>query len=307
MRQNIELHPTSCAICGITDRTTELYAANFDFDAFNPDIFSARRLPDRIHYRIARCNKCGLVRSDPIADSSLLADLYTQSHFDYGDEVSSLRRTYGYYLSILERFGVNKDAMLEIGCGNGFFLEEALEQGYCKVQGVEPSEHAIANAAPHIRPHLVCNIMRGGLFADNTFDVVCLFQVFDHIPDPGAMLDECLRVLRPGGLVLCLNHNVQAVSARLLGERSPIIDLEHTYLYCPSTMMRIFRDHGFRVKQVRSVYNNYTLRYLARLLPLPSSVKQLLLKALGITPAGALRLWVPLGNMYLIAQKPVKS
>src|SRR2546423_1956344 len=133
----IPLAPTRCAICGTEGNAAEIYPANFDFGSLNPDVFSARRLPDRIHYRLVKCRACGLVRSDPIASSELLGQLYAQSTFTYRDEVPDLRRTYGRYLAKLEPYGAGKEALLEIGCGNGFFLEEALSQGYQSVHGVE--------------------------------------------------------------------------------------------------------------------------------------------------------------------------
>ena len=59
--------------------------------------------------------------------------------------------------------------------------------------------------------------MRPGLFGAGQFDVICLFQVSTMCPNPDVLLDACFAALRPGGLVLSLNHNVGAVSARLLG------------------------------------------------------------------------------------------
>jgi len=291
-------------ICNTEGNAVEVYPTNLDLQAFNPSVFSARRLPDRIHYRMMRCNSCGLVRSDPVADSEILAQLYEQSTFDYGDEVANLQLTYGRYLAKLAAHGARKGSLLEIGCGNGFFLEEALRQGYVTVQGVEPSSEAVARAAPHVRPHISCSMMRPGLFEADQFDVICMFQVFDHIPDPDKLLDECFRVLKPGGLILGLNHNIEAVSARLLGERSPIIDVEHMYLYSPTTMGHIFTEHRFRVMQVGSVTNDYTVRYLARLMPLPGLLKSFVLALFGKTPLGRIQLRVPLGNLYIVGKKP---
>ena len=85
MNHNVTLNPTTCAICGSLDNANELYPANFSPLDFNPGIFSARRIPDKIHYRIVRCQKCGLVRSDPIIDLETLTDLYTQSIQTYDD------------------------------------------------------------------------------------------------------------------------------------------------------------------------------------------------------------------------------
>lgn len=297
------LLPTRCAICGTEGHAVELYPANFDMEDFNPEVFSARRLPDRIHYRLVKCRACGLVRSDPVADAATLGDLYRQSTFDYGKEVSNLRRTYGRYLGRLDAFGVRKESLLEIGCGNGFFLEEAMERGFADVRGVEPSAEAVAKAAPGLGRLIVCNIMRPGLFPEATFDVVCLFQVFDHLPDPSSIVAEIYHVLKPGGLLLILNHNIKALSVRLLGERSPIIDLEHTYLYDPVTLSRLTQTQKFTVCEIGSVWNCYTLHYLARLLPVPALFKPRLLALLSASSIGRFSLSVPLGNLYLVAQK----
>ena len=307
MTRLVELHPTPCAICGTQGNATELYPANFNLHAFSPAVFSARRLPDRVHYRMVKCKTCGLVRSDPSADPQLLPGLYAQSAFDYSDEVANLKLTYLYYLRKLVAYRVRRGALLEIGCGNGFFLEGALAEGYATVRGVEPSAEAVARVSPQVRPHILCDIMRPGLFEPEQFDVICMFQVLDHIPDPGGLIDECFSTLKPEGLVMCINHNIEAVSARLLGGRSPIIDIEHTYLYSPTTMVRIFTQHGFQVKHVGPVSNAYSLYYLARLVPFPALLKRIVMGLLNNNPMGRIRLTVPLGNMWLVSQKPASG
>ncbi|MFT7695641.1 MAG: SAM-dependent methyltransferase [Candidatus Latescibacterota bacterium] len=295
------LDPTRCAICQTADNSSELHPANFSVEALNPEVFSARRLPDRVHYRMARCNTCGLVRSDPVAHPDLLAQLYQRSEFTYASHTEDLRRTYGRYLRRLERHRVRKGSLLEIGCGNGFFLGEALDQGYAEVHGVEPSSDAIAHADERVRKQIVCDMMRPGLFAPASFDVICLFQVFDHISDPHAVIEECARILRPGGLVLFFQHNIRAVSARLLGELSPIIDIEHTFLYCAQTLARLCALSGLETIDSGAAFNTYSLSYLVRLLPLPSAIKKMAIATMEKTPIGRVRLNVPLGNMYLIA------
>jgi hypothetical protein len=92
-----------------------LYPANLDAEALTPTIFSARRLPDGIRYRMVRCNTCGLVRSDPIAAPDILNRLYRQSSFDYSTEVESLKQTYGHRVAGLVKYNVRKGVLLEIG------------------------------------------------------------------------------------------------------------------------------------------------------------------------------------------------
>lgn len=304
MSDQVALVSTRCAICKGREEATELYPANFSALAFNPDVFSARRLPDRLHYRMVRCNGCGLVRSDPVADAEALARLYAQSRFDYSAEVENLRQTYGRYLARLRRWGAGKGALLEVGCGNGFFLEEAVAQGYAPVEGIEPSRAAVAQAHPKVAPGIVCDILRPGVGPAASLDVICLFQVLDHVPDPNELLTECFRLLRPQGLILCLNHNVAAASARFLRGRSPIVDIEHTYLYDRRTMHALFAANGFRTLDAGSVWNTYSLAYLLQLLPVPRGLKQTVLRWLRGARVARARVSLPLGNLYLVGQRP---
>lgn len=299
-----EMFATRCAICDREGDAAERWPATFDPEAFSARVFSARRLPDRVHYRMVTCNTCGLVRSDPVASEELLATLYASSSFDYGQEVESIQATYGRALGWLQARSSRRGALLEIGCGNGFFLQEARRQGWNEVRGVEPSADAVAKAPPELNGAIVQDVMRGGLFAPESFDAVCLFQVLDHISTPVELLEECLAVMRPGGQILAFNHNVRAWSARILGERSPIVDIEHTYLYSPATMRSIFEKAGFADPDVRGVRNTYSLAYLTQLVPLPAGVKSRLLAALRAGSASRIRVTVPLGNLCLIARKP---
>jgi SAM-dependent methyltransferase len=296
------LAPTPCAICGTLGNADELYPATYDEAAFNERIFSARRIPDTIHYRMVRCRTCGLVRSDPSADQASLSDLYERSSFDYAAEVPNLRRTYGRYLAKAKSRSRGL-SLLEIGCGSGFMLEDALVQGYESVRGVEPSHKAIAAASLAVRDRIVPGIMKPGLFEAGEFDTACMFQVFDHLPEPGAVLDQVRAVLSPGGVLLCFNHNVTSISARLLGERSPIVDIEHCYLYSLQTIKRLMEGHGFDVVDAGAATNTLSLRHFLHLLPAPASLKRGLLNAADSTRIGRLPLRIPLGNLYAIGRR----
>ncbi|MDQ6775773.1 MAG: class I SAM-dependent methyltransferase [Actinomycetota bacterium] len=297
------LRATQCAICGTPTASEELYPANLDPEAFTPAVFSARRLPDGTHYRMVRCGQCGLVRSDPVLGADALAELYRESSFDYGEELEGLRATYGAALDRAAGHLSSRQGLLDVGCGSGFVLEVAQERGWTDVRGVEPSGDAIAKAAPPVAPLIVQDMMRAGVFDDGSLSLVTLFQVLDHMPDPAGLLRDCRRILRPGGAILAFNHNVTAWSARLLGERSPIIDVEHTFLYSPETMRRLFSEAGFDVLSVSPVRNTYSLAYLTHLVPLPRALKQWLIPRLRATTLGRRKLTVPLGNLCLIARR----
>src|SRR4030067_1483160 len=241
----------SCAICE-SNNYTVLYPENFDIKKINSRIFSARRLPDRIHYRIVKCNSCGLLYSNPILEYSKIEKLYQKSFTSYDEHLENLKETYSFYLrelhchprpdrgsSLDSRFrGNDKLRLLEIGCGNGFFLEEAKHQGY-EVYGIEPGKKSVDKAKPEIKKNIINDIFRYGQFKKNFFDVICCFQTFDHVPNPNEMLKECYVLLKKGGLMLFFNHDAGAWQNKLMGEKSPIIDIEHTYLFDKSTRRKI--------------------------------------------------------------------
>jgi SAM-dependent methyltransferase len=253
---------------------------------------------------MVRCRDCGLVRSDPTADSSVVSSLYRESSLNYADQIPSLKVTYGACLDEVLRLGVSRGGLLEIGCGNGFFLDVALERGFRYVRGVEPSVQAVESASESTRSLIVADLMRPGLFPRSRFDVVCMFQVLDHLTDPRAIVSECFEVLSPGGFVLCVNHNFEAFSARLMRERSPIVDVEHTYLYSPATMRALFSSCGFETRVATAAVNSTRFGHLARMLPVGAAIRGPFLNLLEKSRAASIPLRLPIGNLLFIAQKP---
>lgn len=296
---------TKCAICGTQNNSTEIYPANFKGENLDAKAFSARRFyGEKIHFRMVKCLKCGLLRSDPIIDSAIYSELYFKSEFNYDNLVENLKKTYGYYLERIGKFVPEKKSLLEIGCGNGFFLETALEQGYSEVFGVEPSIHAVEKAKPDIRKFIKMEMFSKNSFAPNSFDCVCIFQTLDHMLDPMKMLEDALYVLKPGGVILAINHNLDSLSSKIFGEKSPIIDIEHTYLYNKRTMRELFERSGFRVEKVFITYSRHDVGYLFSLLPIyPLFIKSAIHKFLDISQISKISLVLPIGNLGIIAVK----
>lgn len=197
-----------------------------------------------------------------------------------------------------------KGKLLEIGCGNGFFLEVALAQGYREVRGVEPSSHAIEKASPKIKPFIKKEMFTRNSFPEATFDCICIFQTLDHLLDPVAMLSDALFLLKPGGIVLAINHNLDSTSAKILGEKSPIIDIEHTYLYNKETITKIFQKSGFHVLRVFYPWSRHSIGYFFSLVPLrPVALKKVIHKILDVLHVSKIPLFIPIGNLGIVAKK----
>jgi SAM-dependent methyltransferase len=93
-------------------------------------------------------------------------------------------------------------AVLEIGCGPGGFLSKLAQLRQCDVAGVEINPQAIEEARrAGLRIHNE-DLYDFAEWADAAFDVVCAFQVLEHIAEPGRFLDAIDRMARPGATII---------------------------------------------------------------------------------------------------------
>ncbi len=294
---------TICPICESFGNSKTVYSSNVNNEIFNAEVFSARRLPDRQHYQWVRCITCGLLRSDPVLEVNL-TQLYEESTFDYSAEVNGLKKTYlGLVRKALTK-SVSPSSIFEVGGGNGFFLEAAKDFGFKKIAGVELSHAAIDAAREDVKPHLIASIMSGTVLPNNSFQVGTMFHTLDHLQDPIQTLKDCLGALESGGTFVAAVHNERSWSARLLGERSPIIDVQHTYLYSLQTGIQIFEKAGFVNVRSDSYNNYYSLAYILHLLPMSRKFKKLILGSWVGALLSNIKIILPLGNMWISGIKP---
>ena len=296
---------TTCAICLTDTHDREVYPANFCREDLNPEVFSARRLPDRLHYRMVICRQCGLMRANPVLSPDALSVLYAQSHGHHEQLSQAAAETYARYFQ--ENFSPfpAEGRVLEIGCGPGPFLKELMRQNYRNLHGVEPSREACEQAG-ELKGLIYNGMFSGSIYPKDYFDVICAFQMFDHLSDPGQFLKDCRENLKPEGSLFLILHNIKALPARVLGRSCPMIDIEHPILYQPETIVKVLEANGFEVKKSFSVINRYPLIYWLQLIPLPLNLKKTLLGFFQKTAIGNMPVTLGLGNMGIIARKKDK-
>lgn len=294
---------TKCPICENLGNAVPVYPSNVDESSFSTEIFSARRLPDRRHYQWVRCNTCTLLRSDPVLDVDL-EKLYVESTFDYSTEVNGLKKTY--FNLVKKALGGKKftGSIFEVGGGNGFFLEAAKDGGFATVAGVEPSTEAIGEARVDIRPHMIASMMKSGVLENGSFEVGTMFHTLDHLTDPVSTLQDCKSALESGGVFVVAIHNERSWSARLMGERSPIIDVEHTHLYTRKSGEALFKKIGFIDVRSGAYNNHYSLAYILHLIPISRTFRKRVLESFIGVFLGKIKVIVPLGNMWVAGTKP---
>ena len=66
---------TICAICEKKEKIVELYRENLDLKKVDGKTYSARRTPDRFHFRFVKCLRCGLIFSNPIMEPEKIISL----------------------------------------------------------------------------------------------------------------------------------------------------------------------------------------------------------------------------------------
>jgi SAM-dependent methyltransferase len=302
---------TTCAICGTEDNARILYQERLGH-SLQPDSysFSARRSFDshsRIHHRFVQCHTCSLIRSDPIFESDRIAALYQDSAMLYSADTKDISRTYGRYLKKAIALIKNPERLLDIGCGDGFFLKHAMTLGFKDVYGVEPSRAIYDSLDSFWKSRIISGNFTGNLFPQNHFDVVCLFQVIEHVIYPNETIAEIFRILRPGGIFLVISHNAASLSVKLLGEQSPIFDIVHINLFDKRTLPAIIARHHFAIQNIYNVLNSYSFKYWFNYAGLNPGLKRAIINIADRIRLSNIKIPLWAGNIAILAQKPADS
>ncbi len=293
----------SCPVCGSRDSSRIFAEPRYKLEKLGAFAFSSRKIPEYMHYRLVECPSCDLLYATPLPSQKDLTRAYHEAAFDSSEEAHSAARTYG---RILERFLEDlpkKRRTLDIGTGDGAFLEELLSRGFKEVRGVEPSPASIQACLPQVGPLIQQGLFDQKRYKRESLSLVSCFQTIEHLFDPLAMAKDAQRILTKGGALFLVGHNRRAFSARILGRRSPIFDIEHLQLFSPRSLRVMLEQAGYERVRVFPITNAYPIHYWVKLLPFPGSMKPALigfLKAMGI---GRLVVPLPAGNMAAVGFK----
>jgi 2-polyprenyl-3-methyl-5-hydroxy-6-metoxy-1,4-benzoquinol methylase len=221
-------------------------------------------------YRVLCCRRCGLVYVSPRLQGQALADVYDANYWrsddpkargyaDYAREAALYLKTFGKRMALVRHHLPAKARVLDVGCAAGYFLRVARDAGH-EVHGVEMSAaiageavRALGAAAVHIGT--LDDAVREKGHAAGSFDLVTLWDVIEHVPDPQATLRTIRGLLRPGGKLLLETQNIASRWARLLGRRwHHFKHDEHLYHFTPATITRLLDDCGFDVATIGAAY-----------------------------------------------------
>lgn len=100
-----------------------------------------------------------------------------------------------------------EERVLEVGCATGSFIEKLCAEGV-DAEGIEFNPSAVAKAQEKNLPVSSQDLSTLLLSNPGSFEVVCSFQVLEHVSDPATFISECIALLKPKGkLVICVPNN----------------------------------------------------------------------------------------------------
>jgi 2-polyprenyl-3-methyl-5-hydroxy-6-metoxy-1,4-benzoquinol methylase len=256
------LESVPCNICGADDYEV-IYPARYE-DA-RPDhiLETFRSSGDEILVdRLVQCRNCGLQYLNPRLKSDLILTGYSAGADEtFISQNSAREQTFAKSLDMIEKFRPGRCKLLDIGTAGGAFLGVAARRGW-DVMGCEPNYWMADWGSRHYGIRITPGTVFDMKLEESSLDVVTLWDVLEHTPDPKAVLLECRRVLKPGGLLIVNYPNIDSMISRLMGRKWVFLLSVHLYYFSPSSMQRIFDETGFQVIKTKKHWQSLELGYI---------------------------------------------
>ena len=277
-----------CNACGCPYHVEEYPGTN---EGHQSATYSCTSTGHSSHGRIVQCLGCGLVYTNPQLPPGEVLSLYSQvEDRTYLENIDARVRTFTYNLDNVRGLLPKSGKLLEVGSYCGVFLRIARERGY-EVLGVEPSVWASKYATDTFGIPTITGGLRDVPREKGPFDLVCSWDVLEHMSDPMGELRLVNQRLRKGGVFAFSTLDYSNWVPRLLGEKWPWMMDMHLYYFDRKAVRQMLEAGGFRLLDVRAYCHVVTLDYFLHKLI-----------ALGIPGARAARWLVqrtPLARLYV--------
>jgi 2-polyprenyl-3-methyl-5-hydroxy-6-metoxy-1,4-benzoquinol methylase len=207
-------------------------------------------------YSVYICPKCRLGITQPFPDKDQLEKLYSRESYREGEKrfilpvEKFIRFSRRLRRDRIERI-IRKGRILDIGCARGVFLSGMLENGW-DTFGLELDEET----ASYAKNILGLNIKTGELadanFENDFFDVITIWHVLEHLPDPFLTITECKRILKPEGLLVIAIPNFDSLQAKIFGKHWFHLDVPyHLYHFNMKNLRLLLEKNSFKIIKMK--------------------------------------------------------
>jgi 2-polyprenyl-3-methyl-5-hydroxy-6-metoxy-1,4-benzoquinol methylase len=298
---------TVCCLCG-ADNTTVIIPSTLDrIKHGNWNAFACTSSGYGKHGPIVRCDSCGLVYADPRPESEEVLNIYEAVQDPlYVEERAGRILTFEHHLRPLEKITgpANGRRLLDVGAYTGVFVEIATRHGW-DAWGIEPSTWAVEQAHNEGLQMMV-GTLESNFLPDNSYDVITMWDVIEHVTNPKETLSAAWRVLRPGGYLVVHTMDLASPFAKLMGKKWPWFMEMHLYYFNRETMRKMLELVNFEViwmgAQGRYLQTGYLASRVAALIPLVGHPLECLITGLNLRK---IPLRVNLGDLFTTyAKKP---
>lgn len=207
-----------------------------------------------LHYN----SKYDLLKTVPVPEN-LESYYQSQDYISHTDSKRSLfEKLYHwvkqYTLSQKERlifsYFKSKGNLLDIGAGTGDFLAFAKTKKW-EVLGIEPSSKAKALARKKGIPF----VENTRDLSDNSFDVITMWHVLEHVRDLDQQLSELKRICKPGGYVIIAVPNFKSYDAKYYKEFWAAYDVpRHLWHFSKTAITKLFAQKEMKLQKVHPMY-----------------------------------------------------
>jgi len=272
------MEKVKCNLCGESNflllHKIDVTEKNLKFYLYSRNIPNKKTMTGEL--AIVKCKNCGLVYANPrctnrelkllyssnkhlggnwrnwpyLFDLSQPDDLQVKKGYDakYLNNVAKWRR---WRVDFVERYRkkylkttVKNTQLLDVGCGYGAFLKAASDFGY-DVYGCDLVKDRVSIAKKHYK---LKNLKKGSpekVFGGKKFNVITLWDVVEHLPDPKKLLISLNKMLKKNGLIFIYTMSLDSWSYRLFGKCWYYIDpIGHLYYFSDKTIRKLIETSG---------------------------------------------------------------
>ncbi|MEM9775017.1 MAG: class I SAM-dependent methyltransferase [Chloroflexota bacterium] len=152
----------------------------------------------------------------------------------------------------IDRYFDQPGKVLDIGCATGLFLG-AMQQNGWECTGIEPSQYASEYARSQYGLEVVTGTLEDTQMPSNSFDVVTMWDVLEHVDDPMETLNEVNRLLKPNGLLVVSLPNPNSVEASIFGDSWIGWDRpRHLNIFSTEVIKKYLDKTGYQFEKVES-------------------------------------------------------